>query len=281
MIRFFYPLLACIGLILPLLGEPSPSSPAATLARLNELNKIELGRENIPIDLQKYQIYHVYGLEADFYVDEGPDGIKSHLKQGIYWEGDIGNLIKSHVQEGTIAVDVGAHIGIHTITMSRKVGPQGAVIAFEPQKKIYAEHLENLKLNHCYNVVTFRKALGDAPKTIQMNSRDPTNEGGTPIGGGGDFAEMITLDSLNLQNVSLMKVDVESYEFFVFQGARETILRNKPVIIFEILGGYAYANSPPDIKEQFDKTIELVASYGYNVSLIYGNDYLALPIPEK
>ncbi|MDP1608678.1 MAG: FkbM family methyltransferase [Chlamydiales bacterium] len=236
--------------------------------------------ENPEIDLRNYTVSYVPDLDAYFYVDDIPDGIKWHLRQGIYWESGIGNLIKYYVKKGSVAVDVGAHIGIHTITMSRKVGPLGQVIAFEPQKKIHAEHLANLSLNHCNNVTTLRKALGENFRTIQMTASDPTNEGGTPIGLGGDFAEMITLDSLNLQNVSLIKIDVESYEFFVFQGARDTILRNKPVIIFEIMGGYDYNNCSQEIKEQFEKTIELVTSYGYSVTLIFGNDYIALPKSE-
>lgn len=236
-----------------------------------------LAGEDSEINLKNYTISYVPELNAYFYIDDIPDGIKWHLRQGIYWESGIGNLIKCYVKKGSVAVDIGAHIGIHTITMSRKVGPLGQVIAFEPQKKIYAEHLANLRLNHCTNVMTLRKALGETFQTIQMAATDLTNEGGTPIGTGGDFAEMITLDSLNLQNVSLIKIDVERYEFFVLQGARDTILRNKPVIIFEIMGEHDYNNCSQDIKEQFEKTIQLVASYGYDVTLIFGNDYIALP----
>ncbi|MGH7890468.1 MAG: FkbM family methyltransferase, partial [Thermodesulfobacteriota bacterium] len=225
-----------------------------------------------------YQKCHVKGLDAHFYVDDIPDGIKSYLRKGIYWEGTIGNYIKKFTKEGTIAVDIGAHIGIHTITMSRKVGPKGAVIAFEPQKKIYAEHRQNLRLNGCNNVVSLRKAVGDGFATVQMSIRDPVNEGGTSIGEGGDEVEMVPLDSLNLHPVSFIKVDVEHFEYYVFQGARETILRNKPVIIFEVMGNFDYATGSDEVKAQFDRVIELVKSFGYKVHSIFGNDYIAFPL---
>ena len=232
----------------------------------------------VSMDMSDYQPYFIYDLNAHFYVDDLPDGIKSFLRRGIFWEGNIGLIIKKYVKEGTIAVDVGSHIGIHTLTMSRKVGPQGAVFAFEPQKKMYAEQVENLSVNQCNNVLSIRKALGDCNKTIQMALRDPGNEGGTMIGEGGDVAEMITLDSLNLKNVSLIKVDVEHFEYFVFLGAKETIERNKPVIVFEIMGNYDYKTGTDEIKQQFDRVIDLVESFGYKVYQVFGNDHIAFPL---
>jgi FkbM family methyltransferase len=228
-------------------------------------------------DVKNYEVCFVPEMDAYFYVDNIPDGIKKHLRQGIYWESTIGNLIKMYSSEGSVVVDVGAHIGIHTIAMSRAVGTEGKVIAFEPQKKMYVEQLQNLKLNDCSNVISIRKALGERSKTIELAQRNSENEGGTPIGWGGDEAKMITLDSLELENVSLIKIDVESYEYFVFQGARETILRNKPVIIFEVMGGHDYKKCTEEIKSKFDQVLSLVESFGYRVSLIFGNDYIAFP----
>jgi FkbM family methyltransferase len=225
----------------------------------------------------EYKKYYVPELQALFLIDDLPDNIKLQLKEGIYWEADIGNLIKHYVRKDSTVVDIGAHIGIHSITMSRKTGPRGTVFAFEPQSKLYYEHLANMRLNGCNNVLTIQKALGNYFGTVCLDSRNIKNEGATSIGEGGDLVDMIPLDSLNLSNVSLIKVDVERFEWFVFQGARETILRNKPVLIFEVMGEYDYKNCSPDIKREFDKTLSLVKSFGYSVTLIYGNDYLALP----
>ncbi|MBS0620546.1 MAG: FkbM family methyltransferase [Verrucomicrobia bacterium] len=229
------------------------------------------------LDFTKYQLYQINDLNALIYVDDVPDSTKVFLKKKIRWEGNIGLIIEKYTKEGTLAIDIGAHIGLHTIAMSRKVGPQGGVIAFEPQKKMFYEQLANLEVNKCTNVLSLRKALGAEPGIIQMDIADPTNEGGTSIGKGGDFAEMITLDSLNLENVSLIKVDVEWYEYFVFLGARNTILRNRPIIVFEIMGEMDYATGTPEIKAQFERVIDLVASYGYHVHNIHSNDYIAFP----
>jgi FkbM family methyltransferase len=181
------------------------------------------------------------------------------------------------VKEDSVAIDIGAHIGIHTITMSRKVGPNGKVFAFEPQKKMYRELLKNLEINGCNNVTAIRKALGETAQVVQLNHRNIYNEGGTAIGQGGDDAEVITLDSLNLCNVSLIKMDVECYERYVFEGARETILKNHPIIIFELMAGEDYLTCSPDRKMVFEQFFSYVESMGYEVKLIFGADYIAIP----
>lgn len=237
---------------------------------------------DLQFDKTEYTLSHVPEMSAYFYVDnDTTDSIKGQLKQGIYWEGTIGNLIKKHCVYGSIAIDVGAHVGIHSITMSRKVGPSGSVISFEPQRKMYKELVHNLYENHCTNVIPIRRALGDTHDKIQMDPINPTNEGGCAIGSGGDVAEMIPLDSLHLTGVSLIKIDVERYELFVLQGMRETILKNKPTLIFEVMGEYSYETATPQIRKCFEDVIEYVTSLGYEVEQIFGNDYIAFPIERR
>ena len=44
-------------------------------------------------------------------------------------------FVCSHLQPGQVAVDIGCHKGAYTYWMRRRVGPSGAVFAFEPQPK--------------------------------------------------------------------------------------------------------------------------------------------------
>ncbi len=101
-----------------------------------------------PLDPSKYKTYFVGGeLNASFYLDDLNDIVKNVLRRGQYWEAHIGRIIRKYTKPNSIAVDLGAHIGVHTTAMSRAVGPEGKVYAFEPQKKLFAENLANLKLN--------------------------------------------------------------------------------------------------------------------------------------
>jgi FkbM family methyltransferase len=177
-----------------------------------------------------YKIYAINGL-GSFYIDSRDDIIKNELRTGRPWESDFINLMKQYVRPGTTAIDIGAHIGTHTLSLSHFVGDKGCVVAFEPQMKLYSELVMNMILNKRDNVIAYRCALGDMFKDIEMNPSVAGNEGGTLIGKGGDTAKMITLDSLNLDNVSFIKLDVENFEYEVLSGAEQTIRRNHPYMI--------------------------------------------------
>ena len=248
-----------------------------TVAKLEKTSKKELTSYIKAFPWEDYQICHIPDLQANFYVDDLPDSIKSHLRQGIYWEGGIGNIVKTYTKPNSIAIDLGAHIGIHTLTMSRMVGKKGQVIAFEPQKKIFRELIHNMQLNNCKNVIALRNAVGNEHKWIQMEKADPTNEGGTSIGSGGDFAYMITLDSLHLSNVSFIKMDVESSELLVLKGAKNTLIKNKPVIVFEILGEIDLDNCSQENQALYFETTSFLENLGYKVNRIFGNDFIAFP----
>lgn len=169
------------------------------------------------------------------------DYIKNYLSVGRAWEPHFTELIHTYVKKDSIAIDIGAHIGTHTITMSSCVGKNGVVLAFEPQKKIHKELLTNCQLNHCANVLSFQCALGDHQGRAYLGKEQQFNEGARYISSKHpvESIAMLTLDSLSLEHVSFIKIDVESYEKEVLMGAKQTILRNKPIILIEIGGGLA------------------------------------------
>ena len=225
---------------------------------------------------EKYRRYYEPFFKTYYDLDDDGDSIKKFLKQGCAYEGNIGLILKELTKPGSLVLDIGSHIGVHTVTMSRKAGPQGAVIAFEPNKKLYMELLNTLNINGCGNVISIAKGLSDQPQTVILNNihiEQDANESTS-----GDLIETIALDSLNLSNLSLIKMDVENYEYFVLKGAKETILRNKPVIVFECSIGADYNNSNPKEKANFDRVISLIESYGYDIHVIYCNDFIAFPI---
>lgn len=224
-----------------------------------------------------YKIYTIDGL-GSFYIDSRVDLIKNQLTAGRAWEDNFIPLLKQYITPGTTVIDIGAHIGTHTLSMSRLVGEKGRVIAFEPQIKLYSELVMNMVLNDCKNVTAYRCALGDSFKSIEMNPSMAGNEGATLIGKGGDKAEMITLDSLNLTHVSFIKIDVENFEYEVLLGAKETILRNRPYIILEIMGN-TY-NPILNRDERVRQTIAMLEQLGYSLKYIEGSwsDWLATPM---
>ena len=61
-------------------------------------------------------------------------------------------LFDKYIQKGDIAIDVGANIGTHTLWLANKVGAEGFVYAFEPQRLLFQTLCANLALNSIQNV---------------------------------------------------------------------------------------------------------------------------------
>jgi FkbM family methyltransferase len=62
---------------------------------------------------------------------------------------------------GMTVLDVGAHNGFYTLLASKKVGPSGRVIAFEPSPRERQRLLSNLWINRCSNVIVEPVALAE------------------------------------------------------------------------------------------------------------------------
>ena len=158
---------------------------------------------------------------------------------GWVWEGAILNNIERwlapHKAEPFTIIDAGAHVGFHTVAYGNMF-PAAVVEAFEPQRNL----LEYLHVNINENGLTDRVnvhecAVGHvALSNVTIQDTPPNrHHGGRQLGTGTRSFPMITVDSLNLQNVKFMKIDVEGAESLVIFGAMETIARCLPIIVAE------------------------------------------------
>ena len=147
-------------------------------------------------------------------------------------------LYQRYAKSGTIAVDVGANIGIHTLVLSRCVGRTGRVYAYEPLEALYRRLTTNLSLNSAGNVTARPYGAGEKAGTIAFDD----HAGDFNIGkgrfdpGGAGTIQVRTLDD-ELRGVdapvSLIKIDVEGYELPVLKGACDTLQRHRPVLLIE------------------------------------------------
>lgn len=234
-----------------------------------------------------YDNYLIFRIENEtlFYLDDIFDYIKSYfLKNGYVWEEAFHQHFSKYITPGSIAIDIGAHIGTQTLAMSKYVGNNGTVYAFEPQNKLFTELAVNTYLNDIKNVKLQHKALGNDQKFIQIQIPDEgwnnnrsselvniINEGhGTvvdaPANAEGAKTELVHLDSYQLNNVSFIKIDVEGFEMDVIKGGIETIVLNKPVMIIEIFDG-------PETK----KRLTFLENLGYSYTHLGSRDYLFIP----
>jgi FkbM family methyltransferase len=150
---------------------------------------------------------------------------------------------------GTL-VDVGAHDGLITVPLARL--PSSRVIAFEPLPPAFARLQEAL-----------RAAFGDLPRHVECRAAALGDVAGEitlsmPVLDGiaqeqwastakdyrAHLSDRVTverfavpllrLDDLGIADLTAMKVDAEGAEYEVLRGARETLIRCRPVLTLEI-----------------------------------------------
>ena len=144
-------------------------------------------------------------------------------------------IFDQFVQPGQLVVEVGANIGVHTLFFSRKVGTEGLVLAFEPQRIVYQTLCGNLAINSITNVFCWNTAVGAENGEIVVPALDYKQENNfgcieleTNIDG--ETVAVVTIDNLKLPKCDVIKIDVEGMEEAVIKGAAETIKQFKPVL---------------------------------------------------
>jgi len=130
-----------------------------------------------------------------------------------------------------VLFDCGANIGYFSILFSR-LAPLGRVFAFEPTRTF--EMLEqNLRHNGVTNVTAERTALGHrsgpAEARIHRIWGHAVDRGTFPFTCVDDYVERH-----GIERVDGIKIDVDSYDFEVLQGAEATLDRFDPAIVIEL-----------------------------------------------
>ena len=132
-------------------------------------------------------------------------------------------------------VDVGAHIGTHTLPFSRLFE---YVNSFEATDRNFQYLQKNVETNNINNVTCHECALGSKSGFVNMSKLGDHNSGqyGVKEDSDGDV-RLEKLDSIagtfDLVDIDFIKIDVEGYESEVLEGARDTIRTYKPMIQVE------------------------------------------------
>ena len=159
------------------------------------------------------------------------------LAEGEMWEPGTSKLLDLLLKKGMTFVDVGAHVGIHTIHAGRLVGPNGTVIAVEPTPSLFPLLQESIHLNGLENVCTclnIAASSAEGTATLHLsdiyghNSLNPlTNEKGQ-VG-----VRTCSLDELlrDAQSVAMIKIDVEGAELQVLEGMRQTVANHHEIVL--------------------------------------------------
>lgn len=179
-------------------------------------------------------------------------------------EGELHNLfvIAETLPDDAIIVDGGTNIGFVTVPLAQKLrNTQARIIGFEPQRQLYNALCGTLALNGLTNAYIHNCGLGDKKGQATLPDVDYSisqDFGMVQIKSSEKSSEhpymkylnidVITIDSMNLPRLDLLKLDVEGFECAAIEGARKTIEKHRPWVWAEyILSG------PENIKTSFGK----------------------------
>jgi len=152
-------------------------------------------------------------------------------------------FLKENVKKGQTILDIGAYKGDFTLFLSKIVGKDGKVYAFEPDPNSYSMLCNNIKINNLKNVFVRDIALsnkvgknnlllfsgGGLGRSSLIHYRDAKNVKIKEI-------KVTTIDKFCQENDIYpdgIKIDVEGAESLVIDGCKDVIKEYSPWVLLE------------------------------------------------
>jgi FkbM family methyltransferase len=156
---------------------------------------------------------------------------------GTFYEAELLADVRSRLFFPECAVDVGAHVGNHTVFFSRILGIQ--TIAFEPNATSFAPLEANVRQNGVEGLCRLRRAaIGAAAGRVRAIASPENNSGMATVehDPDGDVPLLCLDDELERDTrIDVIKIDVEGWELDVLRGAQRVLERHRPLLYVEAM----------------------------------------------
>jgi len=190
------------------------------------------GFMEIKTEITKFNYRGEKDIELEVYAWD--EILANHVRiNGVFYEDETLSYIRTNFPCQKTILDVGANIGNHTTFLAEFMNAE-RIHAFEPHPMNFELLQRNMEK---YPHVTLHDyALGETIKRMSIET-ELGNMGNVKVLDDNSNGEikMFPLDAFDFQDVTLIKIDVEGYEWGVLQGAIETIRRWQPVLVVETL----------------------------------------------
>jgi FkbM family methyltransferase len=184
--------------------------------------------------------FHVNNLTYALFPKD--NAVTSSIIEGWQYEPYLFDFLDKNQIDcaGKDIIDVGANNGNFAVDFAHLVGDHGRVFSFEPQRIIYYQLCTNVFLNGLDNVFCQNVAIGNGIdkevfiQTPDYHSKEEVNFGDVRVSNnGGDVVQQRALDSYTFRDIAFIKIDVQGYESYVIDGAKETIKKHRPYMFIE------------------------------------------------
>ncbi len=181
-----------------------------------------------------------------------------------YDEAIILNLIELYSRNNYNFIDIGANIGLHSLTAASS-NPNIEIFSFEPEPTNFQDFLNNITLNKFKSIRPFMMGLGNVIKNETLYINEAWNKGKHSLKNQFSTNSKVvipisTLDTFenNINSSDLfVKIDVEGYEKEVIEGAINVLSNTKDIVLsIELVSGNNEAQACQDI-------INIIMSYGF------------------
>jgi FkbM family methyltransferase len=181
--------------------------------------------------------FEVEGRQIAFWCD-----LRNSLAREVYFLGTYEPqetlLLGSLLHPGVSFVDVGAHWGYFSLLAAVRVGPEGRVLAIEADPRVFDTLRRTLDLNAGSSVEAVHIAVGDRGGTLVLHGFDEqadnwgvssiaNGQGGTSFSVPSQPLDAL-LESHQVSEVQLLKMDIEGAEILALRGA-ERLLKEKRI----------------------------------------------------
>lgn len=158
------------------------------------------------------------------------------------FELDLIELLTERIAN-SVCFDVGCNMGQHTLVMAKRASK---VFAFDPLDAVRVIAERRIAENSLSNTTFFAFGLGneDRSREFYFDSSSVNNATGSFIKGHDPAGKSVgelqirigddVADSLQLDRLDLVKIDVEGFEGSVISGLVRTLERHSPFVMFEV-----------------------------------------------
>jgi len=242
---------------------------ALRITRIRGLNRLDRPLRNLarpPVD-----------RVGDLNMELDPfEGSQLDLMAGHIAESGTLALMRRLLEPGDTFVDVGAHVGLHSLVAGKAVGPGGRVFAIDPQPYCCDRVLTNAALNGLANVLVIAAAAGDHDGFVTLHSQQRGDHTRLTLTGAGiaDLparfeAPLVRLDTLTERHgigaIKILKIDVEGYEVSVLAGAARAL---------KVTGNLIFEHLPQAGEAAGRDMAALIGAAGFDLRQIDGTSWV-------
>jgi FkbM family methyltransferase len=185
------------------------------------------------LTIQPLRVKQTHGFEI--LIDPRDPGVSSSIILFGMAEPCVSEIFKRITKPGMTVLDIGANIGWYSLLGAKLVGRDGKVISVEPEPTNFSILSQSIALNRFQNIELVNACMTNKAGTVKLNL-SYTNPGGHSIVCQSDHyieCQGITVDSIMEKQgkIDVLKIDAESAEPLVLQGADKLLNASSPLDI--------------------------------------------------